>query len=352
MRILFLTFKTVRCLYFLLCKDFTTNLQNIYKNFSYLSVKFQKFVADDFEKLKKLNVLKSDKNDLYEQISSFKLCTEHWNTKFKTLGFVYALIEHGNANFDPNGTQSWMHFYATSSKSVNIEPKSLDEFNRLDISGYALFFDEFEASDGNAFVRNLFRTAFTSVLVAKTNSNVANLAGKIVSAGSREEDSYGWSLAAVILNEVNQNIFRRIYPNLKGKVRVFNNFFAVQLKHLRPGFAHIIAAKILKISDLTGFTLDTLLQAIVSEMATKLIDKKNQMNVKLEGVLGYLALFMDNAYISSNTSNENLAAEISHMKSYLQYHYYYLINSVDANNWCFLTYNLYRRCTFKSQISR
>jgi hypothetical protein len=228
--------------------------------------------------------LKSDKNDLYEQSSSFKLCTEHWNTKFKTLGF---LIEHGNANFDPNGNQSWMHFYATSSKSVNIEPKSLDEFNRLDISGYALFFDEFEASDGNAFVRNLFRTAFTSVLVAKTNSNVAN---KIVSARSREEDSYGWSLAAVILNEVNQNIFRRIYPNLEVKVReiarlastdvekglvelFFNNFFAVQLKHLRPGFAHIIAAKILKISDLTGFTLDTLLQGIVSEMATKLTDK-------------------------------------------------------------------------------
>jgi hypothetical protein len=62
------------------------------------------------------------------------------------------------------------------------------------------------------------------------------------------------------------------------------------------------------------------------------------MNVKLEGVLGSLALFMDNAYISSNTSNENLAAKISHMKSYLQYHYYYLINSVEVNNWCFLTY--------------
>jgi hypothetical protein len=32
----------------------------------------------------------------------------------------------------------------------------------------------------------------------------------------------------------------------------------VRLKHLRPGFALIIAAKLLTISDLTGFTLDAL----------------------------------------------------------------------------------------------
>jgi hypothetical protein len=44
-------------------------------------------------------------NDLYEQISSTELYDTHWNMKFKTLGFVYDLIEHGNANFEPNGTK-------------------------------------------------------------------------------------------------------------------------------------------------------------------------------------------------------------------------------------------------------
>jgi hypothetical protein len=349
------TFKSVRCLYFLLCKNLITNLQEIYKNFSDLSEMFQKFVADDFEKLKKINVLKGDKYDLYEQISSFKLLTKHGNTKFKTLGFIYALIEHGNANFDPNGTQSWMYFYATSSKSFIIESKSLDEFKRLDISGYALFFDEFEAFDENAFVRNLFRTAFTPVFVANTNSNVANLVGKMISAGSRNADSYSWSLAAVMLNDVNRNILRRIYPILEAKVLeiarlasndierrlielFFNNFFEVQLKHLRPGCVHIIAGKILEHDDLTRFTLDRLLQDFCQAVYDKFILSKSAIKTKLEGVLGSLALFMDNAYISSNASDENLVAKFSHMKSYIQYHYYYLINPVDINKWCFLTY--------------
>jgi hypothetical protein len=351
------TFKRIRCLYFLLSKTSKGVTQEIYKNFTDLSEKLQKFVYDDFKKLKKLYDLDNDKNDLYAQISSYRLWTKHLHTKFKTLGFIYALIEHGNANFDPNGTQSWMNFYATSSKSFIIESKSLYEFRKLDARGYALFFDEFEAYDENAFVRNLFRAALAPVLVASTNSNVANLAGILYSSHSRLGDSYsyGWSLAAVMLNDVNQNILRRIYPNLQAKVReitdlasndiekgliklFFKNFFKVQLKHLRPGCAHSIAAKILEMPNLIGFTLDTLLQTIVGEMAIKLTHKKSIMNVELEGVLGSLALFMDTACISSNTWRKDFAAKISHMKSYLQYHFYYLINPVDVNNWCFLTY--------------
>jgi hypothetical protein len=351
------TFKRIRCLYFLLSKTSKEVTQEIYKNFENLSKAFKKMVTEDFEKLMKLNTLNREVNDLYEQISSTELYDTHCNMKFKTLGFVYALIEHGNANFDPNGIQSWMHFYATSSKSFIIESKSLNEFQKLDARGYALFFDEFEASDENAFVRNLFRAALAPVLVANTNSNVANLVGKLFSRHSRVGDSYGWSwsLAAVMLNDVNRNILYQIHPNLDSKIReiarlasndvekglielFFNNFFTVQLKHLRPGFAHIIAAKISEMPNLTGFTLDTLLQIIVGEMAIKLTHKKFQMNVELEGVLGSLALFMDNAYISSNTLRKDLAANISHMKSYLQYHFYYFINPVDVNNWCFLTY--------------
>jgi hypothetical protein len=62
-------------------------------------------VTEDFEKLKKLNTLNREVNDLYEQISSTELYDTHLNMKFKTLGFVYALIEHRDSNFDPNGTK-------------------------------------------------------------------------------------------------------------------------------------------------------------------------------------------------------------------------------------------------------
>jgi hypothetical protein len=242
------TFKTVRCLYFLLCKNLTTGLQGIYKNFSDLSEKIQNFIAEDFEKLMKLYKLVRDKYDLYEQISPFKLWTKDRNTKFKTLGFIYSLIEHANENFDPNGNHSWMHFYATSSRSFIVDAKSLDEFRKLNIRGYVFFFDEFDLSDENAFVRNLFITALAPVFVANANFDVANMSGKSeISTYSSIADSYAWSLAAVMLNNVNENILYRIHPNLETKVHdiarfasngteksliqlFFNNFFAVQLK--------------------------------------------------------------------------------------------------------------------------
>ena len=41
---------------------------------------------------------------------------------------------------------------------------------------------------------------------------------------------------------------------------------------------------------------------------------------------------------------EGLATKLSHMKSYLQFHFYYLINPVDVNKWCFLTYRPASNC--------
>jgi hypothetical protein len=83
--------------------------------------------------------------------------------------------------------------------------------------------------------------------------------------------------------------------------------------------------------------VDKLLQAFTEAVYDNLIPNKPAIRTELEGVLGSLALFMDNSYIS-NISYENLSAKMFHMKSYLQCHYYYLINPVDINKWCFLIY--------------
>ena len=347
-------FKRLRPLYFLLSESSIYNLQEVYKNFNILSEKFRNCIDDDFKKLKRLNL--ASKYDIFNQISSTALVMTHSGTKFKTLGFIYSMIIHGE-EFDNNRSnyQTWMNFYAKSPRHFTIEEKSLLDIKGFNFGNYVLFFDEFEASVANAFVRNLFRTALVPVFAANTNSNAANLVGKSFSASSRIKDISAWSLAAIKLNSINRNILTGMHPLLISNISTiisrslnpiekeliqsfFDDFFKNQLSHLRPGFADIIATKIDRISTQSSFTLNSILHGIVNEVSFKLVTKKPAMKGEIEGILGSLALFMDNAYLSSDISHDEFASKIGHIKSYLQHHFYYLINPVDVKKWCFLTY--------------
>lgn len=346
------TFRRIRCLYFLL-SDLSEGMQKIYKNFEELSTTFRNLITDDFKKLKKLNALSREPGDIYNQISSSKLFQKHRETKFKTLGFIYSLIEDANANFNP-AEQSWMSFFAKAPRSFIVRSKSLLDFESFNIGNYVLFFDEFESSDENAFVRNLFRTAFTPLFVANTNSDAANFVGSL-SSGSREDDLNAWSLAAIKLNSINRNILTGMQPGLIKKINTIirtartdyernlielflDNFFNEQLNHIRPGFADVIATTILNLPLANQVTLNSILEAVVGALCSKLIEKKPAIEMERVGILGSFALFLNNAYLKSNITSEEFAAKFSHMKSYLQHHFYYLINPVDVNKWCFLTY--------------
>ena len=352
------TFKNIRCLYFLMM-DFSRgaygDIQVIYRNFVQLSTMFQEFVAADVEKLeKKLSASFNLSSSVLEHISATELLLLHSRTKFKTLGFIAALINHANSNFNPSN-HKWMIFYATTSRNIVVEEMCLADFKNFNFGNYALFFDEFESHNWSAFVRNLFRAAMFPIFVANTNSNAANLVGKLTSSQSRTRSKNGWSLVTIILNSINRNILNKMYPALQRKIisimnsainqsektfiRVFfEDFFNNHLQNLRPGFADVIASKIMELPNLLGISLNRILTIIIASLADEIKDKKSAVHLKLEGVLGSLALFMNNAYLPSDVSLSVLAKKISHMKSYLQHHFYYLINPVDVTKWCFLTY--------------
>ena len=358
------TFKELRPLYFLLFGKPIDTAQDIYKNFYKLSKTFRNFIAEDFKKLKKLNEIDEESPDIFDQISSSSLLQDHLDTKFKTLGFIYSMIEHANENFNRNGNnaQTWMNFYTTSPRNITVEAKSLLDLENFDTGRYVLFFDEFKASEANAFVRNLFRTAKFPVFVANTNSNVANLVGKSTTI-SRENGTFAWSLAVIALNSMNKDILYKMHHDLENNINnliqrgsndkekqlirsFFVDFLDRQLKHLRPGFADIIATEISAISNQSSttisnqsdFTLNNILVAMVEELSKKITSKKRTVRNKSEGILGSLALFLNNAYLSMNQLDEKIEAKMSHLKSYIQYHFYYLINPVDVNKWCFLAY--------------
>lgn len=354
------TFKILKPLYFLLDSHINDsslsdrNIQDIYKNFIPLSRLFRQFAIKDLELIKDLNFAEGKTSNIYNHISARSLDENYINTKFKTLGLVSALVEHANSNFDPSNS-TWMEYFATSSRSFTVKAMSLYEFRNYDIGNYVLFFDEFDSSDESAFVRNLFRAAFTTVLVANTNAKAANLVGKVSSGHSRVGDEFSWSIVAIRLNCINNYVLNIMYPELERKFIEFasrandtnerrlifeflRNFLFEQLEHLRPGFAQLIIGKIVEIFDLnlSVFTLNHLLQIIVNELVTEMKSKKPELIRKPEGIMGSLALFMSNAYIPADISSEDLGIKLLHMKSYIRYHFYYLINPVDITKWCFI----------------
>ena len=347
-------FRKIRPLYFLLFKQSlsaTTAIQDIYLNFASLSDRFMQFAVIDFARLNEMNQNRFVSLSVYELVSADALIKDHGDFKFLLLGFLVALMKHANENFENSG-KLWMDFFATSPRSFAINPMSINEVRKLDIGNYILFFDEFEALDWTGFVRNLARAAWIPLFVANTNTNAANLVGRVQSAFSRVDGDFAWSLVSIRLNAMYMRIFSGINDQVLGKIHqledysgtekdlvigFFNDFLNNQLQHLRPGFAECIGKVIvnIKMIEAGSITLNYILRQIVNTLALELRRKKPNMISNPEAVLGTLALFMSNAYLSQDNSE---LTHIFHRKIYLQDHFYYLVNPVDNKKWGFLSY--------------
>ena len=268
------------------------------------------------------------------------------------MGFIVALINHANSEFEGSGLK-WMEFFAKSTRNFTFSGLSLNDVENFDFGVYILFLDEFQGSEWTALIRNLFRAALVPVLVANTNTNAANLVGEDQSGFSRVEGSFAWSFVAVRLNAINQDMLKKMYPNFSNIVTsiiessgsererelihgFFENFKNTQLQHLRPGVVELIISKLSAISNGLKLSFNSLFQFIVNFIAENLGEKKPKMNSSAEGVLGSLALYLKNAYNIPGVKSDKRA--LFHNKSYLQDHFYYLINPYDITNWCFLAY--------------
>ena len=248
---------------------------------------------------------------IYDQVSANELLTFHSDTKFLVLGFIVALIEHANANFENSG-QEWMEFYAKSSKNFKIHGMSINEVRKFNLQNYVLFFDEFEGHGWTVLVRNLSRAAYLTLFVANTNTNAANLVGKVQSRFSRIEPDFVWSLVVNRLNSMNLRILRGISPGIVEKINeiaqnsdsdnergrllhgFFDDFIVNQLKHLRAGFADLICSNLhlLNITSASGISLNYVLETMVNPLLKEMRKKKPRMYTELDGILGSFALYI------------------------------------------------------------
>lgn len=339
------TFKSLKPLYFLL-SQLGDGMQLLYENFLILSYFLENALKNDLAELKRLNSQTGRQGDVIDQISATELKTVHGDIKFKALGFIIALIEHANSEFNLSGDQRWMEFYVTSARNFTVEAKSINDLSDYDFGNFVMFFDEVGEDDWSIFALNIFRAAKFPVIHIYTYANVANIVGKVTPGDSE------LSLVIAKLNSMNQTLLNSIYPNFMDKIEeiiaaagndnerilirgFFDNFIREQLKNLRSGFADLIVDGFLKIeiSNFLEVTLNKLLEQIVEKMTCRAEIVKSGMLSCIEGFLGSLALFTKNAYVPNGSGD--LEHKIFHMETYLRNNYYYLMNPVDKDYWCF-----------------
>lgn len=202
---------------------------------------------------------------IYALLSADNLLNSFDDHKFFTLGFLVALMEEAEANYDkdseslliPGTKKSWMEFWAKrddnrselyfSAISINEAMQKADLFKK-----YFLFLDEFSGFPWAVLVRNLTRSIGMRVLVANTNSDIANLTGKSHAVSSRGVGVREvWSIVVVKLNEAFishsdakylsllqniENIVQSCIDKEKEAVRIFfEDFITNQYFKLRPG---------------------------------------------------------------------------------------------------------------------
>jgi hypothetical protein len=316
---------------------------------------------------------------IYELISADNLIASFKNQKFFTLGFLVALMEEAEDNYDknsgsdliPGAKKSWMEFY-----SQREGERSEFHFDAISINDvlqkknlfkkYFLFLDEFSGFPWAVLIRNLIRAIGMRVCVANTNSDIANLTGKSHASSSRGTGILEvWSIVVVRLNKSYLNVSDPKYISLLEKIRdiiesfenmekeavrsFFEDFINDQFFKLRPGVLEFVREIILNLSIDKAQSAHYIFDTIITNLGIELAARKSRIPDTPEGILANLGLFLSNSYYDKNrepivnsspSSSDTGKTERSiksdtktealfHKSSYLMNHLYYLENPVD-----------------------
>ena len=341
-------FEHVRPLYFALNAsdgDSFIVTQQVYQNFESLSSTIKRCARLDLDLINIESILLNGS----VRISSNSLRTDFNSLHLSTLGFLVYLVNDAKLNY--HGDVPWMQFHAQRKEeevtflATRIIDLKLDFFK-----GYCLFIDEFVAKDWGIYLRNLARAVGLRCVVSNTNTRITNLTGKAHS--SRGEGINIWSIVFNRLNSASWNALNVVY-NLDNSINeilrigvhdpaikeFLNNFKNVQFNNLRPGVAVLVAQAFKEFIDenaVRRFCLGDLLNFLFISISKKIQIRKLQLT-EFKGSLGNIGLMTPYPYSSKKILEEE---SIFHMQSFLENHFYYILNpSASKSNDClFLTF--------------
>jgi len=353
----------------------TVRKQPIYENYASLAKTLCKCAIDDLDRVNGGKLLQAG-----------NLKNDYRSTQFLTLGFLMKLVEQSSHY---PATQSWMEFHSRR-PGFTFTSKSLSQVGNI-FEGYTLMLDEFKAEAPMSFLRNLARAVGLTCVVANTNTRIANVVGRTSSSGSSKNSVWSFVLtrldpAYISVLDKEFQIKSSIEIIIQGRTEVdpvfifFNEYFYLQLEHLRPGVAAFVA-KILR--DLTTVNLSVntwnfgkLFDYLGQELKRKLLVRKKSLNNKV-ALLGHIALLLPETYAdesdqvirktdekdpvnvepkydekdpinvedvdndaSSKPENSNLIVGKKAFKQrrFLEHHVFYLTNPVDKSLDWFVTF--------------
>ena len=371
--------RNVRPLYFAL--DFNAGSQRIYQNFESLSKELiENASSNDLENLKETVIykelyaeidkesvkrVKSDTKNMeilpdrpeinFRILSAESLLKSFRSMKFRSLGFIKALIQKAESKFQQEN-DNWMRFFSQMD-GFYYAAVSLDEFIEFFSkipSKYCLFLDEFTGKETNLLMRNLARAVSFKCIVSNTNSDINNFVGFAQAGSSRSEkmsDSDLYPIWSIVFNRLNNANWDLIFGKLDGTIQTlisnckeknaityfFNELKTNIIEHMLPGIAHIIAQVLVKfeLELKTGFPFVQFINELISLVGDGIIRRKRQIRTKISGSIANFGLYNYYAYESDlDSSSINSHAQ---SKTFLLNHLYYLWNPVDKTKFSFLT---------------
>lgn len=226
---------TIKPLYFSFNSRSSGFVQNIYKNFSSLSLCLEKCAEKYWRTLKNLfpspeeNPIATISTDIVNEgeqptiqdtvnrtpdniilhVSVTNLIDKYSENRTFVLGFLMALIERSERDFALS-EKKWMKFHADQ-RDLQFPTKSITEFKQFigERRDYCVFLDEFVGHNWAVLIRNLIRTVGMTCIVANTNTNIANLVGASQSVFSRRQgDSTDYEVWCIIFSQLNYCEFR------------------------------------------------------------------------------------------------------------------------------------------------
>ena len=252
--------------------------QSVYSNFTELTSELYRFAISDVKMIPDERSI-GDTLITDKEIITLSHLKSNTHTRFKTLGFLLAVMtdaENRNCNFT---METWMEYH--SNRIVNlpdqIEPISIIELMKDSkyeqmINKYYVFIDEFYASPELIFIRNLCRGIGLTCVLSSTNPKVANLIGSSPSFGSGGELPGIWSVVIPKLPPVPVEIFEhfgleKVLAKLidlasieeRSKMTKLCEYLKSQCQKSRPGVSKFILESINQII-LKNETLDVSLK--------------------------------------------------------------------------------------------
>ena len=361
--------RSKRPLYFAFSFD-----QEVNKCFKFVSKKFEKLLENDHG-----NVIECLQNNLkqLEKRSSKKEEVQHLKNilkskpviitletiedylmdfKFKSLGFIAAIIERSEKLYTEENNDEWMRFYAESqaeNEDLPYEPISLNDLEEDEklhkkfLEKYFFFMDEFKENEGLMMFRNICRNLKVPFLVASTNSRVVNLVSTSIMYSSRRDLAGIWCAALPKLSNLTEEevekffkeeidskrfleLARNVSVSEEERMRQLLEFYKDQAIKTRPGVSLILFNALRGIyrsfNDKKSLTVDGLFKDVLKLIITSISLRKSNAFESVKGMLANADLLSGNAFDSKYSFSKDPKTTESYL---IDKHFFYLRNPLE-----------------------